>query len=103
MFSNPLNLSTNLDEAEVAEARDDFDAVPLGQLLQGAAELSTLQVCGQPPDFVPVGGHFRGLRLRVSRAKIVHLCLHLIYFLRLSILTGFWNALNLECIARGRR
>ena len=50
---------TNLDEAEVAEAGDDLDAVPLGQLLDGAAELGALQVRRQAPDLVPVGRHLR--------------------------------------------
>ena len=79
---------SNLDEAEVAEARHDLDAVSLGQLLNGAAELSTLQVGGQPPDFVPVGGHFRSVNL------LTYLNLIFIGVLLFSILTGFARALK---------
>ena len=69
-FQITFLMFTNLDEAQVAEARHDLDAVPLGQLLYGSAKLGTLQVGGQPPDFVPVGRHFwamRRMRMRDAR------------------------------------
>ncbi len=48
----------NLEPARVDELVHDLDAVALGQLLDGAAELGALQVRGQLLDLIPILSHF---------------------------------------------
>ena len=90
-FKKFSSSTTNLDEAEVAEAGHDLDAVPLGELLHGAAQLGTLQIGSQPPDFVPVGGHFHfaAQKLLPQLFKILQ-----VFLFVWTILTDFGHALH---------